>query len=895
MDLGLFRDGERFPTFDSLDYDYAGDSHSPNGIDNGSNNFWEQDTELEINGDLALIPMSSTLYESLNLLDNSPNVKDDMMSKIMNDWQQLIHNENGEEFTLDDAMSEVAGEQAAILAYAESALNMPEPSNFDIANYIDDTLPPPPSPVETPSSAGFETKQNVAQRKLGIGVKKIDMKAQRYIVEEDNEGEDDVDVETVSECGGNVPVLEAGDLNSLLEQFEATELPDMSINLLDTSITSIDESHLDNLDLDSLSLLPESLVTNEQTPANDVYTVKQINPEDFLQSDPIDLNKDVNNVETKPKLNVEAIKKEKETPQKAISQDIKPELPKPELTPTPINKSSTTSSSDNNKNTAILDQLPKELIDRIKESGKRKPISVIPPMPSRKRGARCHDAGAPQRVLKVPEQTPDTVKLDHDYCTVQTGYSKYPKKDSGFESSEEDDNIKRQPIVKNTDGKLMVSLLKVNTIHDTSKKKKLNLEEYKKRRIGVLRAKASSTQTSSPMSSNCGSPTPEDQTLKVKKHQEKLMRMAKEVLTAAPKSETPSATPAKNTATAPEPIQIEKVIVPPDMVRKTVVSIGVNTDFVTIDEDFKKGQKDPLAPVHQLEEIKPLLEKVSGQIGRNSLITSVIENIPKVITKSTTETATSANDRLADHGEDKTIIYLPKNRNSVKTVSTEVQTNISLLTENKQRRYRRRNSSCSSSSSESSPDRKNSRFNRKRKVSTSSIYSVSSDSGSSSYSYSSRSSSRSRSRSRSNTPPRTKRKTRKVDEEHLKEVEERRVIYVGRIASSTTKEDLRKRFSKFGPITNVSLHFRDHGDNYGFVTFKNKYDAYEALEHGNDDPYLPKYDLSFGGRRIFCQTSYSDLDNMRDEMTYPTATRVADNSFDMLLKQAQEKIRKRKA
>lgn len=208
-------------------------------------------------------------------------------------------------------MSEVAGEQAAILAYAESALNMPEPSNFDIANYIDDTLPPPPSPVETPSSAGFETKQNVAQRKLGIGVKKIDMNAQRYIVEEDNEGEDDVDVETVSECGGNVPVLEAGDLNSLLEQFEATELPDMSINLLDTTITSIDESHLDNLDLESLSLLPESLVTNEQTPANDVYTVKQINPEDFLQSDPIDLNKDVNNVETKPKLNVEAIKKEK--------------------------------------------------------------------------------------------------------------------------------------------------------------------------------------------------------------------------------------------------------------------------------------------------------------------------------------------------------------------------------------------------------------------------------------------------------------------------------------------------------------------------------------------------------------------------------------------------------
>lgn len=48
-------------------------------------------------------------------------------------------------------------------------------------------------------------------------------------------------------------------------------------------------------------------------------------------------------------------------------------------------------------------------------------------------------------------------------------------------------------------------------------------------------------------------------------------------------------------------------------------------------------------------------------------------------------------------------------------------------------------------------------------------------------------------------------------------------------------------------------------DKYGFVTFANKLDAYNAIEHGNDDPYFPKYDLSFGGRRIFCQTSYSDL------------------------------------
>lgn len=48
-------------------------------------------------------------------------------------------------------------------------------------------------------------------------------------------------------------------------------------------------------------------------------------------------------------------------------------------------------------------------------------------------------------------------------------------------------------------------------------------------------------------------------------------------------------------------------------------------------------------------------------------------------------------------------------------------------------------------------------------------------------------------------------------------------------------------------------------DNYGFVTFAYKVDAYEAVEHGNDDPNQPHYDLCFGGRRAFCKTRYSDL------------------------------------
>lgn len=37
------------------------------------------------------------------------------------------------------------------------------------------------------------------------------------------------------------------------------------------------------------------------------------------------------------------------------------------------------------------------------------------------------------------------------------------------------------------------------------------------------------------------------------------------------------------------------------------------------------------------------------------------------------------------------------------------------------------------------------------------------------------------------------------------------MIYVGKISDGTTKADLRRRFQSFGPITNVSVHFRDHG------------------------------------------------------------------------------------
>lgn len=115
------------------------------------------------------------------------------------------------------------------------------------------------------------------------------------------------------------------------------------------------------------------------------------------------------------------------------------------------------------------------------------------------------------------------------------------------------------------------------------------------------------------------------------------------------------------------------------------------------------------------------------------------------------------------------------------------------------------------------------------------------------------------------------------------------MIYVGKIAEGTTRADLRRRFEVFGPVVDVSLHFRDRGDNYGFVTFAYKVDAYEAVEHGNDDPNLPKYDLSFGGRRAFCKEQYADLDAV-DEDRGPKASDV---DFETLLRAVQAQLHRR--
>ncbi|XP_054168012.1 peroxisome proliferator-activated receptor gamma coactivator 1-alpha-like [Oppia nitens] len=117
------------------------------------------------------------------------------------------------------------------------------------------------------------------------------------------------------------------------------------------------------------------------------------------------------------------------------------------------------------------------------------------------------------------------------------------------------------------------------------------------------------------------------------------------------------------------------------------------------------------------------------------------------------------------------------------------------------------------------------------------------------------------------------------------DIDERKIIYVGKIPDGTTKNDLRHWFCRFGTIKEVSVHFRDYGDNYAFVTFVNRSDACQAIEHANEDTRHPKFDLSFGGRRQFCKTRYSDLDYAEDDKF-----RSEHMDFDSLLQRTKSKI-----
>ncbi|CAL9700667.1 unnamed protein product [Knipowitschia caucasica] len=243
--------------------------------------------------------------------------------------------------------------------------------------------------------------------------------------------------------------------------------------------------------------------------------------------------------------------------------------------------------------------------------------------------------------------------------------------------------------------------------------------------------------------------------------------------------------------------------------------------------------------------------------------------------------------------------YRRRSRSSSSSSSSSSCSSAGSPSPNRKRHYwSSESSSCSSSSSRSasrSPPRRRRHFSRTRF----------SRSRSSSWS-------EPRSRSRSYSPqPRVKRRrledvcsssrqSRKLIREEeirtqkLRAIDERRVVYVGRIRRTMTHEELRDRFVQFGDVESVSLHFRDRGDHYGFVTFYNMEDAFAAIDNGDKlrRPDELPFDICFGGRRQFCNSNYADLDANRDVDSSPVQSRFEEVDFDLLLKQAQKGLKR---
>lgn len=103
--------------------------------------------------------------------------------------------------------------------------------NFDLTSFTNDSETTK-SVTQPPSN---QQSHSHSEHKRPIGGKKVDLEAQQYIIDDPEDVH--VDVETISE-NGSPPVLEARDLDSLLEQFEATEVHQ---NSLRTRMSNIDD------------------------------------------------------------------------------------------------------------------------------------------------------------------------------------------------------------------------------------------------------------------------------------------------------------------------------------------------------------------------------------------------------------------------------------------------------------------------------------------------------------------------------------------------------------------------------------------------------------------------------------------------------------------------------
>ncbi|XP_067899528.1 peroxisome proliferator-activated receptor gamma coactivator 1-alpha-like isoform X2 [Heterodontus francisci] len=126
-----------------------------------------------------------------------------------------------------------------------------------------------------------------------------------------------------------------------------------------------------------------------------------------------------------------------------------------------------------------------------------------------------------------------------------------------------------------------------------------------------------------------------------------------------------------------------------------------------------------------------------------------------------------------------------------------------------------------------------------------------------------------------------------------KAMDECRVIYVGKLACSITRAELKRRFEVFGEIEECKLLTHDRGDTYGYIAYRYSEDASSALKNGHNlqKQNEPALQLYYGGLKRFCKASYTDLDSSAEDLDpAPIKSKYDTMDFDSLLKEAQKSL-----
>ncbi|KAJ8715749.1 hypothetical protein PYW07_010231 [Mythimna separata] len=100
--------------------------------------------------------------------------------------------------------------------------------------------------------------------------------------------------------------------------------------------------------------------------------------------------------------------------------------------------------------------------------------------------------------------------------------------------------------------------------------------------------------------------------------------------------------------------------------------------------------------------------------------------------------------------------------------------------------------------------------------------------------------------------------TSSKNENHLP-IDERKVVFVGRLENDANKQALGNKFAKFGKVVRVRIHSHDNGTRYGFVTYERARDAWAAVKAAST---FARYDVRFGAHCAFFRQTDAEPDGL---------------------------------